>query len=248
MTSNRPYFLLAACVAAISVVASACSFRLDLGGEEGSGRIVTTEFDLENFDRITVGSSFEVDIVVDPQARHAVSVDTDDNLLDELDIAVDDGTLRVRVRSGANISPTRLSAQILVPRLVAIDASGASEVAVAGAMQADRVTIGASGASDVDVDVDADRVDVDVSGASDVEVGGATGDLDLGVSGASDLDADALAATSVTLRASGASTVRLRAVEGVAGQASGASSVFVDGGASVDVETSGASRVSSGAR
>ncbi len=209
----------------VGLLATGCgaSLDIDIGGDtkDGSGDPVTTTFEVDDFDRIEASHSFTVDVVVG-SGGPSVEVESDDNLVEDLEVRVSGDTLELGMESGS-YRPTILKAVVVVEDLRFVEASGASGLVVEG-VAGSPFDVRASGASTVTVDGEAADVDVEASGASEVDLG--------------DLEAEV-----VTVDSSGASTVELWATQEVSGDASGASSVVVSGGASVDVDTSGASSV-----
>ncbi len=219
---------LVALLAISSLATAACGdIALDIAlGEdvEGSGDVITTDFDLDGFTRIDVSGDFEVIVDVVAGAATEVTVEVDDNLVEFLDVGVRGTTLDIGWENGRYDATGRPTATVIVSDLRSVEVSGASEVAIAG--------------------IDNERIDLVASGASSIEASGSSGQLDLDASGASDVDARRLEADDVRVEASGASSIDLQASGEVTGSASGASDITVWGDAALDVETSGASNIS----
>jgi hypothetical protein len=229
---------------ALIALITACSINIDLGdGIDGSGNVETRAFDLSGFDKLAIGSAFEVDVSIDLSAGYKVEVTVDDNLFDELIIEVDNNTLQIRTRSGSRLrSNDGLKATVVLPSLSSVDASGASDVTVlaAGTHVAE---LEASGASKIRViDLDAADMKIDASGASKLELGGVrAGALDLDVSGASNVDLEDLPVDTADVSVSGASEIKFGSTAEVTGDLSGASTILVRDATYVDVDTSGSS-------
>ena len=246
------------------VVATAAACGLDSTERiTGSGERVTDSYDLADFTRLTVENGFEVRMTVGTAGPPELVLTIDDNLLDDVRIGVDDGTLRVRLRDGLSIDvdePPLVEAT--VAELSAVRASGASRVeatgiaaamfdlALSGASSAslagpiETLTARASGASSlIAPEVAGGEVTAELSGASSAELGGTAALLTVTASGASSVEADALAAERAELDASGASRLEVRAEVAVDAEASGASEIIVAGPAEVGFEASGGSTV-----
>jgi len=209
---------------ALGLLAAACDGNLSVTFNEestGNGDLVTTTYDLADFDSIDVSGAFDVEVTVG--ATPYIDVVTDEDLVEHLDIRVDDGELRIGLKRGVSVRATEMLATVRVPELRALDVSGASSVNVAGAFGPNQL--------------------FDVSGASDVSVEGTGTAVGFDVSGASSLD---LALEDVVLAEadlSGASTVVLASAAEVQGDLSGASTLTVPEDALVQVDLSGASNV-----
>ena len=68
-------------------------FSIDLGGEKGSGKIVTEKRSLSGFKGVDVGGVFQVEITAGKE--FAVEVETDDNLLPLIKTEVNNGVLEI---------------------------------------------------------------------------------------------------------------------------------------------------------
>lgn len=225
------------------LVAASCSGLGDTDRVEGSGVAETRSYDLTGFDRIEIGSAFEADVTVASGERFVVEVTTDGNLFDEIEVEVDGSTLRLGAVSGVRFDTSLgVEAIVVLPSLIAVEASGASKMVVEA--NDDEVReVEASGASRVSIaDVDTDELSVEVSGASSTDfAGGVATTVDLSVSGASEADLSDLSVDTATVDVSGASDAGFGSVSVVSGDASGASTVRAPSSADVSVETSGAS-------
>lgn len=221
MTSTRGIRSTAIFVTGMLLLA-ACDAQINISaGERGSGTLVTETFDVEEFTSISVQNAF--DVVIEVGEAQAVAVLVDDNFVDDLDVRVRNGELQVGVENGFSFRNGTFEATVQVPSLEGLDVSGASvadvsgldetelELDVSGASDVvlegrlDKLTVDASGASSLEVNVDGlDEVILDASGASSVEIAEVRtvrGDL----SGASDLSVPV--ATTVNVDTSGASEV-----------------------------------------
>ena len=174
-----------------------------------------------DFTSVEVGGVFQVDIKAGKDL--SVEVSADDNLLQYITTEVHDGVLKIstseRLKSR---SPIRV--RVSAPNIERIEASGASEVNVAG--------------------ISNSELSLDSSGASRVRVTGETRSLNVEVSGASNLDANGLKTSAADVQASGASHVSISVSDNLIAHASGASSVSYAGSPGrVEKSSSGASKI-----
>lgn len=194
----------------------------NLGGEKGTGNVVTETRDIKGFDSIDVSGVFHVEIVA--QKDFSVEVEADDNLLKHIKTEVNGGVLEISTDKRIK-SHSTLKLRISAPDIKKIEASGVSRVSL--------------------TNVKNTGLEVDTSGASKINLSGETDKLVVEVSGASNIDAENLRSRSASIDASGASKVSVFATESIRSDASGASKIVYSGGA-IDVvkKTSGASSVS----
>lgn len=203
----------------VAMAATACNVNVTLGdGVEGSGDLVTQSYDFDDFDRIEVGSAFELDVTVGPDA--SVEVTTDDNIVEHLEVKQRGDRLDLRL-DGVGFRSGTLRAKVTVPDLTSLEATGATDVLVVG--------------------IDTDDFDLDVSGASEVSLGGSADRAEIDVNGASDVDLDAFAIGDADVEINGASDVQMRSADAVSGQLNGASDLWVADDVSPNVTVQGAS-------
>lgn len=138
----------------------------------------------------------------------------------------------------------KLIAYISFKTLDNLQASGASDVRVAGTVKTNELDIRLSGASDFDGAIQAKSLTVDLSGASDMKVTGSAASLKIEVSGASEFKGYDFQTDNCSARASGASDIRVTVNKELSAHASGASGVSYKGNGVVrDIKTNGASSV-----
>ena len=125
-----------------------------------------------------------------------------------------------------------------------LQASGASDIVVAGTIAVTALDIHLSGASNFKGDIKANTLSLDLSGASDVIISGAVKQLNVESRGASDVKGYELVTDFCKATVSGASDVNITVNKELTAHASGASSIFYKGDAVIkDVHSSGASSI-----
>ncbi|MEL7562874.1 head GIN domain-containing protein [Dehalogenimonas sp. 4OHTPN] len=223
--------------ASLAVTAAGC---FPFGSIIGRGPVETRTFDLSGFSRVEVSSTFDAEI--SRGSAFSVTVTTNENIFDYLDLEVNGDTLLVRLKSGS-YTVANLDAGITMPDLKALEVSGASEASVSGFNFNHDLDLKVSGASSITVEnVKSGNVNIEASGASRVKGSLECGDARLNVSGASNADLSGLG-RNLDVTASGASHITLRDFSGaeVKVNFSGASSGTVNASGRLDVQLSGAS-------
>ncbi|WP_229311152.1 head GIN domain-containing protein [Larkinella soli] len=204
-------------------------------------------FSVSNFDKLDLGSAFVINVRQGSGYKVVASGRPAD--LDDLESRVTGGKLSIRYKDKTwNRNRQRVTIDITMPTVSAIDFGGASRSTVTGFRNLKELAIEISGASSSTIEVDAERVLVDLSGASTINLNGQAKRLEGEVSGATSLRAYDLKLASAAVDVSGASNARLTVSDRLEAQASGASSVTYRGSASIRANTSGASSVRSSDR
>ena len=143
-----------------------------------------------------------------------------------------------------NKSNGKLNVYIAYKNLEQIQASGASNIVVAGIMEQPLLNLQLSGASELKGEVNITDFNVKLSGASEAKITGVVQNINIETSGASDVKAYQLVAENCNVKASGASDVTITVTKEMSANASGASNIFYKGTAELILkQTSGASNV-----
>jgi len=234
-------------LAAVLLVAalSACSVSVPSPKSvTGSGDVITITNDSADFDRVVISHAFQASI--QQGEVFSVVIRVDDNLEEYLEVTQVGRTLSVGLRPQLTfgISRPTLEAEITMPVLAAIEASGASRVALSGFESQEDLTVDASGASSITGDILAGSATMQASGASNISLVGTGEDIVLEVSGASSADLEEFVVSGVHAVLSGASTAVVNTSGTLAVDASWASHLTYVGNPTLgSVQTSGASSV-----
>lgn len=152
------------------------------------------------------------------------------------------GTLFLGLLSNTN-NIGKIEVLITTPHLEEADFSGATTSYIKGFKEKD-VRIKATGASNVDIDMEAEILDVEISGASKMNLSGSGKNLIVSASGASKLNAYQYLTQEATANASGAAVVNLFADKYISASATGASKIAYKGNPEVKLmKQNGAGRV-----
>ncbi len=156
-----------------------------LGGIRGNGHIVTDQRSISDFNELEASGMFEIDWLNGPPA---LSITTDQNLLEYIDSQVTDNRLRLRThghfwpthgvkvmistpaRNGAKLSgAVDLTAKQLTGAKFYFQSTGAAKVQLDGAV--DELLADMTGASELDAnDLHTKRAEISTTGAADADV------------------------------------------------------------------------------
>lgn len=231
-----------------------------------AGNVVTETYPIKsNYTAISATNMIEVVLLDTP--KNSIRVETDERLMPYLQIVVKNGVLvlnfgdqreveRLRKRN-LNLADTRV--YISARGVDTFIASGMSEFEAEMTLNANTITINASGMSsfdfervecktfklsisgktEVDAQLQADKCDISVSGMSEADLEGRTDRLLLKLSGMSEASFGELYARTAEVNVSGMSEAEVNASESITGGVSGMSDLTTYGSANVNVSTSG---------
>lgn len=212
----------------------------------GSGNLVTQEEAVTGFDEVDVSQSFNVDITQGDTFQVVIRVD--DNLVEHLNITKQGSTLRINLKPSRNyiLNNATLEAEVTMPELVGVDASGSSDVNISGFDSTKSLVVDLSGASTLSGDIQAGDASFDISGSSEVRLTGSAEDIEVGASGSSEADLSDFQASNANVDASGASEVVVNLSGRLNADASGSSDIYYLGNPTLgNIDTSGSSSVQS---
>lgn len=198
-----------------AVTVLAVGAQADHGDDDnnyGHGKTVTQTYDFDDFDSVSIGGVYEVDIKVGPS--YSISLTGNEDQMENVKVKSEDGMLYLgkkdkKYKKKKQHNHKGIIAKITLPDLEALRVSGV-----------------ASG--DVE-NVDADDFDLSVSGVAEVNIDGTCNALTARVSGVGELDAENFKCKDVNVTLSGVGEVSVHASESVDVKASGVGDVQVYG-------------------
>lgn len=225
----------------LSLFLGACN----IFGEQvhGNGNIKSETRNTGHFSSVDVSNNINLHIKQD--SNWSVRVETDENLLEFIQVSENGDLLRVDVRDHYNLDPSRtIDVFVSAPQFKGLAASGASEIMSDSRIECtNAMDIDVSGASSITLDLKAPRIKAGLSGASKATLRGETKDVSIHGSGASEFRCFELMAENTDVDVSGASNADVFASVNLKAEASGASNIRYKGSPAVSSNTSGAGNV-----
>jgi hypothetical protein len=186
---------------------TACQSNWEKKGEaaQASGSGATRTYAATGFTGIDVRGSDDVDVKTGQ--TFSVTADGDPKVLDQLDVRVVDGTLRVG-RKNSNWSSNDQGARVhvVLPKLTAASVSGSGDLKVERAEGDFEGSVSGSGNLDV-ADLRANTADLSLAGSGDMRVAGTASKLSAAVAGSGDIDAKRLTAANADVSIAGSGNV-----------------------------------------
>ncbi len=208
------------------VLIGSCRFKT------GSGNLITETRSTGNFDAISVGGSFEVEIKTGPET--SVLVEADDNIIKYIKTTVSGNTLKIRTEGLNNFGNVHMRVYITVPSLNSIKASASADVEVTGILASEsRITFRASSSASIKADVNAPEIDSDVSSSATITLSGKTKTHKAEASSSGEIRSYDLLSENATVAASSSADIQVFASVSLNARASSSGSVRYIGAATV---------------
>jgi hypothetical protein len=198
-----------------SLVLFGCGLSFDSWGFgeriEGSGNIITEDRAVSDFTRVEILGSGE--LIVTQGDHYALTVETDDNLMEYVKTEVQGRTLKLSFTEEArnkNLQPTRgFVFRVTLPDLEDLVVAGSADIS-AERLESERLAIIISGSGDVRIDeLISDDLTVQIIGSGDIEIAGVAAQQSFSILGSGSIDTGDLRGETVdvTIPGSGSATV-----------------------------------------
>jgi hypothetical protein len=209
---------------------------------KGSGNLITKEIKVADFSSVDAGHAFQVEIV--KADSYSAKITTDDNLLPDVQVVKEGSTLRIGLNTTKSYHNGHFQAAITMPRLDGLNLSGASKTTIKGFDAANTFTAKLSGATRLTGELKADKITLGADGASTIELKGTARVGTLTANGASSLKLKEFVLGSANARLSGASKAAVNIKDKLDYNVSGASNLTYRGSPTIGGKVkTGASRV-----
>lgn len=218
---------------------AACHASWDKDGTEqakASGPSTTRSYPLADFNSVELRGSDDVKVAVGP--AFSVKATGGANVLDDLEITVVNGALRIDRKDGKSWSfghDKGVTIHVTMPAISAASVAGSGDMDIDRAQGDFKGAIGGSGNLTVDAIVGGD-VDLAIGGSGDLKVGGTANRLSAAVAGSGDIEARGLTATSANVSVVGSGSVT--------GTVKGDAEVSIAGSGDVDLSGGAKCKVS----
>lgn len=223
----------------------ACHASWEKDGKDGhdsvkpSGVTAKRTYDAKDFTKVDLRGPD--DIEVKNGTQFAVVAEGDTAVLEQLEIQVVDGTLKVG-RKNRNFSFSHddrgVKVHVTLPTLNAASVSGSGNMTVDKAEGDFKGAISGSGNLDIAA-LAATDADLSVAGSGDMSVGGNAGRLNASIAGSGDIDAGKLTATGASISIVGSGSMRGVVKGGASVSIAGSGDVDLTGGAKCSVSAVG---------
>lgn len=209
----------------------------------GNGNIVRQEIQVAPFDKIEVSGAIALRIA--SAASHQVSIETDENLVELVDVEIRGGTLVIKPKKGYSPRPTK---DILVfaaaPDLKKIEGAGSVNVGAGNIITGTApLALIISGAGNMRMDVDVPQVKVEINGSGEMLLKGQAEDLDVEVNGSGSIHAYDLQALRAHLELNGSSDAEINASHHLKVEVNGSGNVLYKGNPSVEKSIAGSGKI-----
>ncbi|NRF41608.1 head GIN domain-containing protein [Pedobacter foliorum] len=190
---------------------------------------------IKNFNEVSVSSG--IDLYLTQSNSENIRINAHPDLIKDVIIEKEGNNLRIKYKDGVNwgriFKNQSIKVYVNYKTLTAISASGGSDVYTQNTLKTDRLSLSASGGSDLKLDVVAKDVEIQTSGGSDLDLKGSATNMEVSTSGGSDVNALNFVVDYAKVSSSGGSDANIYVNKALEASASGGSDINYKGNASV---------------
>jgi hypothetical protein len=234
----RKYYFLA--LIAFTALASCHFFGKRV---RGNGVIKTEERPVSSFKQVDAAGNIQL-LVIQGELK-PVRLEGDENILSYIEVIQNGDQITIKPKEHVNLVPSGdLKVYVTSPTYKSIEVSGSSDIlGQTKITSTDELTLEASGAGDIKMEVDAPKIIAGISGSGSVNLKGQAKDLEMNLTGAGHGYCYDLLTENTTVDISGAGSAQVYASVKLKADISGAGNISYKGNASVSQQISGAGSV-----
>jgi len=210
----------------------------------GNGNITTRSIQTSDYAHVKVVGS--MDVHLERGAEGNISVTTDDNVHEYLEIMVEGGDLVIKTKKNVSIR-TKKGIHVTVPfqDLSEVSLVGSGDIDSKDTIKANELELSVTGSGDIILAVETSNLNAKVTGSGDLELSGRTTNLEVKVSGSGDFDGDRLTSENTEAYVSGSGDARVHASNNLKARVNGSGDISYKGNpAKVDKKVVGSGDIS----
>lgn len=224
----------------LSTLLTSCDYE----AVRARGEVTSREVNFSDYSGLRVSDAFNVYIRLS-ESEEKIEIEANENLHDKIIVEMEGSVLQIKLKNHTAIrGNATMNAYISTKNLTDFNASGASTIVLESPLVAQNVKIELSGASEFSGELDINRLELYSNGASEIDLFGSAQLFKATLSGSSSLKNYDFSVAQLDISLSGASDAHLFVTESISIDASGASTLYYKGTAAIGRKSlSGASEI-----
>jgi len=215
----------------------------------GNGNYTTINRTTQDYNAITVGGWFNVQIVDGNEGR--ITLEGEENLLEHIKTEVKNGKLIVKIKNGINLKPSSwhkgIKVTIPVESINSISLSGSGDIVSKKIIKADSFATSLSGSGDINLTINTISNKATVTGSGSINLNGTTTNFNATVTGSGDMKAYELEANNVNAFVTGSGDVKVTVKNNFKAKVTGSGDIRYHGNPKkIDTKTTGSGDISKG--
>lgn len=210
---------------------------------KGDGNITTKTVSTSNYSGVKVVGSMDVHLEKGTEGN--ISVTTDSNIHEYVEIEVDGNSLEIRIKKNTSVN-TKHGIHVTVPfqEISEILLVGSGDIDTKNTISGNELELSIVGSGDIKLDVDVSEIDAKITGSGDMILSGKTGDLEVKISGSGDFEGKMLSAKNADTFISGSGDAEVNVKNNLKARVNGSGDIRYTGNpATRDTKVSGSGTI-----
>ncbi|TYP98776.1 putative autotransporter adhesin-like protein [Tenacibaculum adriaticum] len=195
---------------------------------KGNGKVITKTRSVDNFDEVSVGGSFDVNLIDGKEGK--ITIEGEENIIPYIITEVRGGTLKIKFKDNTNIRTTkRLTVTVPFEEIEGVSLGGSGNINVEKRIKANDVSFSIGGSGNITAEVDASSVKSSIGGSGNIKLKGNTGDFKCSIAGSGSVKAYDLYADNLKANIAGSGSVQTSVKTKIDANVVGSGSVYYKG-------------------
>ncbi|EDM43062.1 hypothetical protein SCB49_12594 [unidentified eubacterium SCB49] len=225
---------------------TSCAQSWGSKGAKGNGIITTETIEVSDYDEINVVGSMDVTLV--KGAEGIITVTTDENLHEYVEITSIAGKLKITLRNTINGIRSKKGIIVEVPftDLDKVSLVGSGDIESNATIKASTMEVTLTGSGDINLLVETENLDSNLTGSGDIRLKGNATNFKAKVSGSGDFDANDLLTDHTSAFVSGSGDLNVNAKKSIKARVNGSGDITYRGNPDkTDTKVSGSGDIES---
>jgi len=208
---------------------------------DGNGGNVSRNYNMADFNALSIYGDAQV--TVTKGADRAVRIEAQDNVLNELNVAVSSGTLNIGKDNCFNSGTNKLKIYVNTPTLIGLTSSGSVDITSNDTFTENSFSTVLSGTGTMDINIDVANFQSSVSGTGTVIARGKATNQFFASSGDANFECFDLIGEDVDIDVSGTANAEVHATKTLNIEVSGSATIYYKGNPSITQNISGTATI-----
>jgi hypothetical protein len=214
---------------------------------KGNGEMTSEKRNTGDYNEISLVGSMDVELVSGTEGN--LTLEAESNLQEYITTEVNGGTLKISVKKGYNLKPSRNNGiKVTVPfkDIEVVEVTGSGDLWNTSTINAKNFSTKLTGSGDIKLELEVENLEGSITGSGDTQLSGKAKDFDCKVTGSGDFKAYDLRAENVEATVMGSGDIQVSANNALKAKVMGSGDIKYKGNPkNQDFKTSGSGSVSS---
>ncbi|MFK8060871.1 MAG: head GIN domain-containing protein [Polaribacter sp.] len=195
---------------------------------KGNGNVVTVNRTTSDFDKVSVGGSFDVILVKGKEGN--IKIEGEENIIPYVETEVSGSNLKIQYKKNTNIRTTRrLTVTISFNDLEGVSLGGSGKITCNTIIKSDDFSTNLGGSGDITLKVDANNVKASIGGSGNINLEGKSNEFTCSIAGSGSIRAYELKTDELYAKVAGSGSIKTTVKSKIKATIVGSGSVYYKG-------------------